>query len=83
MAEQDTDGFSARRTLPGHELANKALAAFILELDAANTDVTTDYLDGNLMANEYPAIAWLRDCNRTVADYFRRLDMAYKIDWSL
>ena len=43
MAEQTTDGFEAlwptvflRRTLPGHELADRALSAFILELDDAN-----------------------------------------------
>ena len=42
---RQTDGFEAlwptvflRRTLPGHELANQALAAFILELDDKNKD---------------------------------------------
>jgi hypothetical protein len=72
------------RTLPGAELANKALSAFVLELEAGNRDLTTDYLGGNLLANDHPAIAWLRDCiNRTVADYFRQLGMDYQIDWSL
>ena len=51
---------------------------------ARQQDLTTDYLGGNLLADDHPAIAWLRDCiNRTVADYFRELGMAYQIDWSL
>jgi uncharacterized protein (TIGR02466 family) len=92
MAEQETgEGFQAlwptiflRRTLPGNELANRALSAFVLEREEANKDMTTDYLGGNLMANDHPAVAWLRDCvNRTVADYFGQLGMDYKIDWSL
>jgi uncharacterized protein (TIGR02466 family) len=91
MAEPRSDGIEAlwptvflRRTLPGHELANKALAAFILELEGGNTTLTTDYRRDNFMTAEHPAVAWLRDCaNRTVADYFRALRMAYPIDWTL
>ena len=91
MAEQQSDGFEMlwptvflRRTLPGHEIANQALAVYILDLDRKNKDLTTDYLGGNLMADEHPAVAWLRECvNRTVADYFRQLGMDYQIDWSL
>ena len=93
MAEQTSasEGFESlwptvflRRTLPGHELANQALAAYILDLDRKNRDMTTDYLGGNLMTDEHPAVAWLRECvNRTVADYFSHLGMGYPIDWSL
>ena len=91
MAEQQSDGFETlwptvflRRALPGHEIANQALAAYILDLDRKNKDLTTDYLGGNLMADEHPTVAWLRECvNRTVADYFRQLGMDYQIDWSL
>ena len=73
-----------QRTLPGHELANRELAGLVLGLERENADLTTDYLGGNILANDNPAVAWLRDCiNRTVADYFRQLGMAYKIDWSL
>jgi uncharacterized protein (TIGR02466 family) len=86
-----SDGFTALwpttfmlRTLPGAKLANQALSALVLELEAANRDLTTDYLGGNLLVNDHPAIAWLRDCiNRTVGDYFRHLGMDYPIDWSL
>ena len=91
MAAPGSDGFETlwptvflRRTLPGAELANKALAAFVMELEAANRELTTDYLGGNLLASDHPAIVWLRDCiNRTVADYFRQLGMDYQIDWTL
>jgi hypothetical protein len=68
-----------RRTLPGADVANQALAAFILERDEASTDMTTDYLDGNLLVVDHPAIAWLHECiNRTITDYFRALGMAYR-----
>jgi uncharacterized protein (TIGR02466 family) len=91
MAEQKPDGIEAlwptlfmRRTLPGYELANKELAAFILAMDESKADLTTDYLGGNLLVHEHPAVAWLRDCiNRTVADYFGQLGMNFQIDWSL
>jgi len=56
MAEHGTEGLTAlwptlflRRTLPGAEVANQALAALILELDEAKTDLTTDYLGGNFL----------------------------------
>lgn len=77
------DGFSATDAA-GTEVANQALAAYVLDLEMANTDLTTDYLGGNLLSHEHPAVAWLRDCiNRTVADYFKKLGMAYTIDCSL
>ena len=93
MAEQKSagDGIEAlwptvfmRRTLPGHDFANQALSAFVLELEDANTALTTDYLRDNLLTADHPAVAWLRDCiNRTITDYFRTLGMAYPIDWTL
>ncbi len=93
MAEQNSagDGIEAlwptifmRRTLPGAELANQALSAFVLELEDANTALTTDYLRDNLLTADHPAVAWLRDCiNLTITDYFRALGMAYPIDWTL
>jgi uncharacterized protein (TIGR02466 family) len=73
-----------RRTLPSHDAANQALAALVLERDADSRDMTTDYLGDNLLTDGHPAIGWLRECiNRTIADYFRALGIAYKIDWSL
>ena len=91
MATDASDGIETlwptifmRRTLPGHELANQALSAFILELEDANTTLTTDYLRDNLLVAEHPAVMWLRECiNRTITDYFRALGMTYQIDWTL
>ncbi len=91
MATDASDGIETlwptifmRRMLPGHDLANQALSAFILELEDANTTLTTDYLRDNLLVAEHPAVMWLRECiNRTITDYFRALGMTYQIDWTL
>ena len=72
------------RRLPGHEAANQALHQRIEALEAANKDLTTDYLGGNLLAHQDPAVQWLRDCiNKTVIDYLRHLGMDYPLNWSL
>ncbi|MDH3221233.1 MAG: 2OG-Fe(II) oxygenase family protein [Gammaproteobacteria bacterium] len=73
-----------QRTLPGHERANPALGALIEQLEAGNKDLTTDYLDDNLMTNEHPALQWLKDCvNKTVIDYLHRQGLDYPVNWSL
>ena len=72
------------RVIPGHEQANDVLADYIEELDAQSLDMTTDYLGGNLLVHEHPAVQWLRECvNKTVIDYFKHLDMDYGLKWSL
>ena len=91
MAGPQTDGVELlwptvmlRRTLPGAELANQALAEFVLALEEDNAALTTDYRTGNLLAADHPAVQWLRECiNRTVMEYFRQLNMGYQIDWTL
>jgi len=91
MSDIDSDGFLQlwpttllQRTLPGHEPANQVLAALIEKLEDANRDLTTDYLSGNLLTHENPAIAWLRDCiNKTAVDYLQRQGLDYSIDWTL
>ena len=91
MSEADSDGFLQlwpttllQRTLPGHEAANRALAALIEELESANRDLTTDYLRDNLLTHEHPAIDWLRECiNKTAVDYLQRQGLDYPVDWSL
>jgi len=88
---KDQDGFVAlwpttiaRQTLPGHELANQELLRLITKLDAERTDLTTDYLGGNFLTIEEPAVGWLRDCvNKTVIDYLRHAGMDYAVNWSL
>ncbi len=72
------------RMLPGHDGANRALEALILERYRSRSDLTTDYLHENLLTLEHPAIGWLRECiNITVQGYFRHLGMNYSIHWAL
>jgi uncharacterized protein (TIGR02466 family) len=86
-----SDGFTSlwptvflQRGLPGHEAANQVLAQTILELEAGRRDMTTDYLAGNLLTLEHPAVQWLKDCiNKTVIDYLRHAGMDYPINWQL
>lgn len=72
------------RELPGQAAANQALLDLIERLERENADLTTDYLGGNLLARDHPAVQWLRDCiNKTVIDYFRHVGMDYQLNWSL
>ena len=46
--------------------------------------MTTNYLAGNLLTLENPAVQWLKDCiNKTVIDYLRHAGMDYPINWQL
>ena len=91
MADQNTDGVERlwptimlRRTLPGADVANQVLAELVLELEAGNAQLTTDYRNDNLLVADHPAIQWLRDCiNRTVMEYFRELGIDYQVDWTV
>jgi uncharacterized protein (TIGR02466 family) len=72
------------RQLPGHQDANRELGRLIRALEAERPELTTDYLGGNLLTNDNPAVGWLKACiNKTVVDYFRHLAMDYPIDWTL
>jgi hypothetical protein len=51
-------------TLPGAENANIILVEMIEEMDARAADMTTDYLQGDFLANTHPVIVWLKDCIR-------------------
>lgn len=73
-----------RHRLPGSEAANPVLLQLIHDLESSNPDLTTDYLTGNLLDRDHPAIAWLRDCiNRAVVDYVRETDVDYDMDWQI
>lgn len=73
-----------QRRLPGAQEANTVLAQVILDLDAKATNLTTDYLGGNFLESEHPAVAWLRNCiNKTAIDYLRRGGLDYEVRWSL
>jgi uncharacterized protein (TIGR02466 family) len=72
------------RSLPGHEYANVELERLVLEQEAGNEQLTTDYLGGNLLTVDNPAVQWLRQCvEKTAVDYCRRAGMDYRIKWSL
>lgn len=73
-----------RHRLPGAEAANPVLLHLINEMEAGNSDLTTDYLEGNLMDSDHPAVGWLRDCiNRAVIDYVKNTKVDYDMDWSI
>ena len=73
-----------RDQLPADETINTALADEIMRLDAERPDLTTGYLDGNLLASEHPALSWLRECiNHAVMRYIEHSGIDYKVDWHL
>ena len=73
-----------QRTLPGHERANLEFERVILEREAADRDLTTDYLEQSLLALRNPAVDWLRQCiHKSAIDYCRRAGVDYPIDWAL
>lgn len=73
-----------QRTLPSHEAANVELERVILERDAANQKLTTDYDKQSLFTVPDPAIDWLRQCiHKSAVDYCRRAGVDYPVDWSL
>ena len=73
-----------QRILPGSERANPEFERLILERDAANADLTTEYTAQSLFASNHPAIDWLRQCiHKSAVDYCRRAGVDYPIDWTL
>ncbi|MDX1488125.1 MAG: 2OG-Fe(II) oxygenase family protein [Acidiferrobacterales bacterium] len=91
MHVSEQDGFHLlwpllfmQRTLPGYEHANIEFERIILEREATNRDLTTDYLEESLFALKNPAIDWLRQCiHKSTIDYCRRAGIDYPIDWTL
>lgn len=73
-----------KRQLPGAKEANGVLSGMILDLDAKSDDLTTDYLGGNFLESDHPAVAWLCSCiNKTAIDYLQRGGLDYELRWSL
>ena len=73
-----------RLKLPGADQANPLIAGLIEELDASRGDMTADYLDGNLLAHEHPAVGWLKSCfDRAVLDYARGTGVDHDLDWAV
>ena len=84
------------RELPGAAPANEALKELLLQLEAGHNssdikkdngkdaDLTTDYLQQDLLAVEHPAIQWLSACiNKTVSDYLRNTGITVDLSWQL
>ncbi len=73
-----------QRRFPGHEGPNRELLALVREMENANRDLTTDYLEPDLFNTDHPGVNWLRaHVNQTVIDYFRYLGIDYPIDWTI
>ena len=71
-------------TLPGHEQANAMLSGLVLEKNAEQEQMTTNYLDQNFLEDENPAVLWLRQCfDKAVHDYAHELGITYPLDWTL
>ena len=68
-------------TLPGHEQANAMLSGLVLEKNAEQEQMTTNYLDQNLLDDKNPAVLWLRQCfDKAVHDYAQELGITYPLD---
>lgn len=82
-----------KRELPAAAAANQALRQLLLELEKGHSadgsatgakDLTTDYLQQDLLAIEHPALQWLAACiNKTVADYLRGTGVDVDASWQL
>jgi uncharacterized protein (TIGR02466 family) len=56
--------------LPGYDAANSVLSALVLQANAQQNQLTTNYLNQNLFELNHPAIGWLQQCvMRAIADY--------------
>lgn len=73
-----------RVTLPGADQANPILAQLVEDMDGARSQMTTDYLSGDLFAHPHPAFGWLKSCiDRAVIDYAKGTGVDYPIDFSI
>jgi len=62
--------------LPGYEAANPVLSSLLLQANAQQVQLTTNYLNQNLFELNHPAIGWLHQCvMRAVADYVAETGM--------
>ncbi len=62
----------------------RRLAEMIREMDRRHRDITSDYLEADLLEADEPSINWLRESiNGCAIAYFRRIGLAYALDWTL
>lgn len=73
-----------RVTLPGADQANPILAQLVDQMDSERSQMTTDYLNGDLFSHPHPAFNWLKSCiERAVVDYAKGTGVDYPIDFSI
>lgn len=62
--------------LPGFEAANGILSNLVMQANAQQNQLTTNYLQQNLFESNHPAIGWLKQCvMRAIADYVAEAGM--------
>lgn len=70
--------------LPGHEVANSVISSIVMQANAQQSQMTTNYLDQNFFDSDHPAIGWLHQCcHRAIADYATEAGMSDIPDVSL
>jgi len=73
-----------RDRIPADPKINGMLEQELRRRDAQQADMTTRYLDDNLLASEDPALTWLRECiNHAVIQYVKEAGIDYALDWQL
>lgn len=73
-----------RDRIPTDPKINGMLEQELRRRDAQQADMTTRYLDDNLLASEDPALVWLRECiNHAVIQYIKEAGIDYALNWQL
>jgi uncharacterized protein (TIGR02466 family) len=70
--------------LPGHEQANGLLSSLVMQQNAEQNQMTTNYLEQNIFSVEHPAIIWLRQsCEHGIKEYSSHAGLETTPEYSL
>lgn len=70
--------------LPGHEVANNVISSIVMQSNAQQNQMTTNYLDQNFFDSDHPAVGWLHQCcHRAISDYAAEAGMGEMPEVSL
>jgi uncharacterized protein (TIGR02466 family) len=70
--------------LDGAAEHNRRLVAMIREMERRHRELTTDYLEQDLLERDEPSLNWLRQSiNGAAIAYFRRIGVDYDVNWTL
>jgi uncharacterized protein (TIGR02466 family) len=73
-----------RRRVADHAAHERELAALIRDKERGKSDLTTDYLAGNLFELDHPGVNWLRTAvNGAVVEYLRWAGIDYPVNWAI